>query len=962
MEAEDILDSWTAAPIQFTTLPPISPRDLHTRIRALPLGKSAGPSGLRAEHLRRLRPPTQQSLARLLDVILEGHQLGLTARRLLSNCFLTVLKKPTSTATELQCRPIAVPDVLRKLAGQLLLQRLRPRLAEFLAPIQVGIALPGGSELAVLPTRLALQREAAGLLTVDFANAFNTVSRQVVLDIWARVFPEAHPFVKAIYADSPRVYTNSTDGSLPPFIEVREGVQQGDPLGPSLFACGLQLLLATVRARDRQVTEATHLSAYLDDVTVVGPPAEVGHVLQSLRTFAPAFNLQLRDDKCEWWRDPTYSSMPLPPNLDGLRRQGGTKQLAVPVGDPIYMQGQVQLLLDRHRHLLDELVLLADRHPQAAMVLLRYCVGPKFIYWLRTLPFGWGHWLATRADRQTLQTVERMLQGWGLPRNSPRRSMLNRRIPLPTSMGGLGLANNAHLHHAAVIAAWTNTVYMLVQHGDPLLETFRQQVLRDPEILPLATLREASELYIPAQGHEVPHNPPVLLELRMAMAVARDWIARWPTQEPMPVAVRKAQKHSSWRALLADNSHLPSPTLEDRELEPLEDQPLPFSPPMYLQHLLTRAVHWVEKCKLESEGDIHDRAQLKSQGSLLSGLWLQLVPSQWRHRMEPEVFRYALRLYLGAHLPAIGPPTTLNCRVCDSDLDPFGIHWLTTCPTMKGLRTRLHTTINHTLRRALHQAGYTTILEPHLGAPLEHPETTTTPGLRADLLVFGHEGGRDVFVDVSVTNPLSPSFIRWSHQRRGYCANRRYREKVTKYDAAVRQLGDPTGAPPLFVPFVLESLGLLHDASHKWLQNIFSGHPDVRTALYGELSWTLWKRSGNNDNNNKFTLSQRRQDSGKISDREGSSPMFRRLPNGNVWLPVPECSQNSSRESRKARGEKSIHALLDGGLRYWSGLRTLVWLPRVPASSAGVPGNNSRENASLLGRAIASVLGQGGWG
>ena len=161
-------------------------------------------------------------------------------------------------------------------------------------------------------------------------------------------------------------------------------------MGPCLFASGLQLLLATVRARDRQITEATHLSAYLDDVFVIGPPAEVGHVLQSLRTFAPAFNLQLRDDKCEWWRDRTYSSMPLPANLDSLRRQGGTKQLVVPVGDPVYMQDQVQLLLDRHRHLLDELVLLADRHPQAAMVLLRYCCDPKFIHWLRTLPFGWG--------------------------------------------------------------------------------------------------------------------------------------------------------------------------------------------------------------------------------------------------------------------------------------------------------------------------------------------------------------------------------------------------------------------------------------------------------------------------------------------------------------------------------------------------------------------------------------------
>ena len=62
------------------------------------------------------------------------------------------------------------------------------------------------------------------------------------------------------------------------------------------------------------------------------------------------------------------------------------------------------------------------------------------------------------------------------------------------------------------------------------------------------------------------------------------------------------------------------------------------------------------------------------------------------------------------------------------------------------------------------------------------------------------------------------------------------REKMTKYDAAVRQLCDTTGAAPLFVPFVLESLGLLHDTSHNWLQNTFSGHPDVRTALYRELS------------------------------------------------------------------------------------------------------------------------------
>ena len=44
-------------------------------------------------------------------------------------------------------------------------------------------------------------------------------------------------------------------------------------------------------------------------------------------------------------------------------------------------------------------------------------------------------------------------------------------------------------------------------------------------------------------------------------------------------------------------------------------------------------------------------AQLLSLGSQLSGLWLQVIPSQARQGMVPAVFRYVLRVYLGLPIP-----------------------------------------------------------------------------------------------------------------------------------------------------------------------------------------------------------------------------------------------------------------------------------------------------------------------
>ena len=134
-----------------------------------------------------------------------------------------------------------------------------------------------------------------------------------------------------------------------------------------------------------------------------------------------------------------------------------------------------------------------------------------------------------------------------------------------------------------------------------------------------------------------------------------------------------------------------------------------------------------------STGD--HKTRLLSQGSTLSGLWLQVVPSQPRHRMAPATFRFAIRAYLGLPLPGRPPPTLRMCPACHAQVDPIGTYWLSTCTTARAAFTRRHTALNHTVRAAFHKAGYfPPLLEPQLFAPI--PKTGNV-GLRTDLLAVG---------------------------------------------------------------------------------------------------------------------------------------------------------------------------------------------------------------------------------
>ena len=95
-------------------------------------------------------------------------------------------------------RPIAVGFSLRRLAGIIIMKKLYGRCKDFFYPHQLGVGTPKGKESAVHAIRAYIKSEKTSdkvLLKIDFKNAFNQVSRDMILNEVKILVPEIYPFI-----------------------------------------------------------------------------------------------------------------------------------------------------------------------------------------------------------------------------------------------------------------------------------------------------------------------------------------------------------------------------------------------------------------------------------------------------------------------------------------------------------------------------------------------------------------------------------------------------------------------------------------------------------------------------------------------------------------------------------------------------------------------------------------------
>ena len=93
-----------------------------------------------------------------------------------------------------------------------------------------------GAEALVHAARLYLQRMDASraFVKLDFANAFNSIRCDAVLEAVAKHRPDLLDFVASAYGASTLLWLGDDQQ-----ISSAEGVQQGDPLGPLLFCLAM---------------------------------------------------------------------------------------------------------------------------------------------------------------------------------------------------------------------------------------------------------------------------------------------------------------------------------------------------------------------------------------------------------------------------------------------------------------------------------------------------------------------------------------------------------------------------------------------------------------------------------------------------------------------------------------------------------------------------------------------------
>ena len=180
-------------------------------------------------------------------------------------------------------RPIGVGEVLRRIAGKVIVSHLKEDVIQSVGSLQVCAGQDAGCESLIHAMRTIYEDQSAeAVLLVDASNAFNSINRNVFLHNVEVICPSIARYVKNCYSFNSRLFIIGGGE-----IQSMEGTTQGDPAAMVIYVIAiipLIFMLVEIRMQDNNHTKT---AAYADDLTVAGPINQIRIWWNTLRRLGP---------------------------------------------------------------------------------------------------------------------------------------------------------------------------------------------------------------------------------------------------------------------------------------------------------------------------------------------------------------------------------------------------------------------------------------------------------------------------------------------------------------------------------------------------------------------------------------------------------------------------------------------------------------------------------------------------
>ena len=276
----------------------ITPAEVTKSLHRLNNNRAAGSDEIPGELLKYGANQLSLPISKIINEVFTMHK-----PLEINNAIMITLPKPGKTKGPVKhLRPVMLLETMRKSISLIVLDRIRPRVEEYLSDSQSGFR-PNQSTTDIvwahrwLVAKVMKSKISINITGIDMSAAFDTVNRQKLIKILETILDEDEIRIIQFLLSNTTISIRANGATKQmPFIS-NIGVPQGDGLSPVLFTIYLEAALREARPTPQDSIIPSEL-AYADDVDFVSKEEHVN--VENIQRKLSNFNLNVNTDKTEY--------------------------------------------------------------------------------------------------------------------------------------------------------------------------------------------------------------------------------------------------------------------------------------------------------------------------------------------------------------------------------------------------------------------------------------------------------------------------------------------------------------------------------------------------------------------------------------------------------------------------------------------------------------------------------------